>query len=444
MHAAPRAVVHDLGLHRRRKLRQIAAIIRQTHRPILVQQLQRITQRHLAVLVVVPIAFPIRGNVHQLRLGSGTESRLQPRHQILARVQQPFKGHRARHRPVIEKHRQRPPGGKPHQVGPRRVHAVVRARSRRLAPRAGSLARAAVHRPHPPALVRRQNRKPDTFLGQHLQRPRIGCRLRQPHPLRHPAKPRLVVGNPPANLRPPVPLAGQRQNHVVVHLGQRRAVPLVQIPAPSLPVQHRPIDPRSHLAQPAQQRRANVEAHPRVVVHNPDNPVALVHNPRSPVRRVALRRDALVPVVIRRCRLLRLNRLQPRILPRRLIEMPVNADESFRHRPRSRTHCSGIRPSPVPAAKLPPPPALPQQKHGSVTGTPAAVPVLEAKTRKRQWHFLVFGLHSRLSGPVRRPCGSSDTAAAGSSAPDAPSAPPSPSSPRSPVADRVRRQSPSA
>ena len=50
------------------------------------------------------------------------------------------------------------------------------------------------------------------------------------------------------------------------------------------------------------------------------------------VRAVALRGDALVPVVVRVRRVLRLHRLQPRVLARRLIEMAVDADEADAHR----------------------------------------------------------------------------------------------------------------
>src|ERR1039458_6428972 len=55
----------------------------------------------------------------------------------------------------------------------------------------------------------------------------------------------------------------------------------------------------------------------------------VVHYARRAVGRVTLRADALVPVVVGRGRVLRLHRLQPRILPRRLVKMTGNADKSL-------------------------------------------------------------------------------------------------------------------
>ena len=129
----------------------------------------------------------------------------------------------------------------------------------------------------------------------------------------------------------------QRHNDVVVHLRHRRAMPLVTPPAAALAVHNHPVRARRIVPQPAQQRRPEVETHPRVVIHDPRDMVLFILDARCSIGRVALRANAFVPVVIRGGRVLRLYRLQPRILAWRLIEMPMNADESFRwwHRPSS-------------------------------------------------------------------------------------------------------------
>ena len=50
-----------------------------------------------------------------------------------------------------------------------------------------------------------------------------------------------------------------------------------------------------------------------------------VQNPRGAVGRVAFRGDALVPIVVGSGGILKLDRFQPRILARWLIEVAVNA-----------------------------------------------------------------------------------------------------------------------
>src|SRR5690606_28952297 len=85
-----------------------------------------------------------------------------------------------------------------------------------------------------------------------------------------------------------------------------------------------------------------VEADVRVVVDDPNDAIARIEDARIGVGRVALRRDPLVPVVIRRRGILVLDGLEPAILPRRLVEMSVDADESIHPRQRvSRTALYG-------------------------------------------------------------------------------------------------------
>ena len=256
----------------------------------------------------------------QLRLRVVFEAALEPRRKALAGVQQPFEGNGPRGGAVVEKDGNRDAGVAAHQVGPRGVHAGVGGRRP---------VRAVFQAPDMQALVRRQYRKLDAVLGQQFQRVRVRRGLRQPHPLRRRAVMTLVVGDTPTNLRDAVAAVGQRQNDVVINLRHRRAVRLEALPAAPFAVQDHAIGARRVLHQPAKQRRPKVEAHARVVVHNARDLVLAVHDARRTVGRVALRADALVPVVVGRGRVLRLHRLQPRILPRRLVKVTVNTDESF-------------------------------------------------------------------------------------------------------------------
>src|ERR1700733_9661585 len=73
-------------------------------------------------------------------------------------------------------------------------------------------------------LARRKNRELDPVLRQHLESFGIDRGFRQPHSFRLAAKARLEIANTPLYLRDFVSPVGQRQNHVVVTLRNRRAV----------------------------------------------------------------------------------------------------------------------------------------------------------------------------------------------------------------------------
>jgi hypothetical protein len=104
-------------------------------------------------------------------------------------------------------------------------------------------------------------------------------------------------------------------------------------------VQNHAVSAGRVLHQPAQQRGAEVEADARVVVHDARDLVLVIDDARRAVGGVALRADALVPVMVGRGSVLRLDRLQPGILARRLIKVTVNADKSFTCRHASLNPC---------------------------------------------------------------------------------------------------------
>ena len=173
----------------------------------------------------------------------------------------------------------------------------------------------------------REDGELDSFGGHHVQHAAVDGGLGQPHAFGPAAEAVLEVGDAPADLRDGVAPAGQRQDDVVVDLrdapsrGRRSAARWLRSAS-----RMRAIGARSLVGHPLQQGGAEVEAHARVVVHDAHDLVLAVGDARGAVGRVTLRGDALVPVVIGRGGVLHLDRLQPGVLARRLVEVAMHAD----------------------------------------------------------------------------------------------------------------------
>src|SRR3974390_3070019 len=65
--AAPGAVLEDLGLMCRRITRQELAVIGDLRQPLALNVIERIGQRHLAKVMMMPVTLTIGGDVQELR-----------------------------------------------------------------------------------------------------------------------------------------------------------------------------------------------------------------------------------------------------------------------------------------------------------------------------------------------------------------------------------------
>ena len=142
----------------------------------------------------------------------------------------------------------------------------------------------------------------------------------------------LEIGDPPADLGDAVARVSQGHDDVVVNLGQCGSMSCVAQHTLPVGIADHAIGARRVFFQPGEQGGPEVEADARIVVHDPDDLVLPVHDARGAVGGITFGGDAFVPVVVGGCRVLRLDGLEPGILARRLVEMAVNADVSFRRR----------------------------------------------------------------------------------------------------------------
>ena len=319
--AGPRGALVDLRLVRGRMGGQEGAVVGQRHVPAGLELLHRRRQRHLAEAPVVAVGLAVGRAVHQLgTLAAIGKHAAQPRGQPVAVLEQVLEGDRARDGPIVEEQRELMAAGPAPEVGAARVHA---ARRRRL-PALGAA------RPHARRLVGREDGELHPGLGEHLERLGVHGRLRQPQALRLTAEARPEVREAPCHLRDLVAPAGERQDHVVVDLCDRVAVPVTRADAGPIGREDLAIDLGRLTLEPREERGPDVERDLLEVVDDVEDAIGVVHAARGRVGRVAFRRDALVPVVERRRRVLDLDGLEPGILAGRLVEVPVDGDEAAR------------------------------------------------------------------------------------------------------------------
>ena len=317
--AAPRRVLVNLDLVSRWEVFEKLPVVRELREVILLDVVERVGERHVALRMMMPVGLAVRRDVNQLRpLACCGERADEAIGEVLALVKQPLEGDAARDRTVVEEERERASRGKCHAVRHRRIDL----RTADVGPHL------LADRSHSLRLVRREHGEENFVLGEEVERVEIDRRFGKPHPFRLPAEAVLEVANPPENLRLLVAPVGERHEHVVVRLrhrgsvaGEARTTGCVCRENVGIRVWRFPLQPR-------QKRRTEVEADSRVIVLDFHDAVGVVEDSRRRVRRVALGSDPLVPVVIRGRGILKLELLEPGVLARWLVEVSVDADVS--------------------------------------------------------------------------------------------------------------------
>src|SRR5690242_3784803 len=173
-------------------LLEILAIVRQASNPLLLDVLQSICERHVAMSVVMSVTLAIGGDMHELRpIARVGETSCQTIRELLSAVQQLLKCDRLRNRSVVEEDCDAAPIAQAHKVRPARVNL-------------GSACIAVstcADSAEAPCLVRGQNCELDSELGHDVERLQIDGSLRQPHAFRFSLKARLEIANAPVDLR---------------------------------------------------------------------------------------------------------------------------------------------------------------------------------------------------------------------------------------------------
>ncbi len=322
---APRRLLADLDLVGGRIGGQERRVVREGRGPFGFDLLHRGGQRHLAEPAVMAVRFAVGRAVDQLWPRARVRERgVEPRHEVLGALEQTLEGDGPRDVAVVEEDGQA-----------EAARALPAIRAARIDPAARVLPGFGIERSNAVRLVRRQDRELHAGLGQHLERFVVDRGLRKPEPLRLALEARAEVFDPPAHLRDLVASCGERHDHVVEDLAARVAV-AARLDAGAIGLDDLGVHVGPVALEPGEERRPDVERDLLEVVADVEHAVLVVDAPGRRVRRVALRGHALVPVVERRRRVLHLHRLEPRILARRLVEVPVDDDRAVQNSSRPR------------------------------------------------------------------------------------------------------------
>ena len=334
----PGGVLENFDPVIRRVHLQELAVVRELGELARVDAPQSEGERHLAVMVMMTVAFTVRCDMGKLRADAIVgESAQQPVRESFAVVEQALECHALRDGSVVEEQRNRLFRRQAQLVRAAWVDAV-----------AGNVFPvAATVSAHAFRLTRRQNREANPLRGQCLQRWNVhGC-LRQPHPFRLAAESSYEVAYAPYDLRFLVAWVGQRHDHVVVRLCDGRAVAAEVFLALVVSLANTCEKLRDFLLHPEQERRAEIEADLRVIVHELDDAMLVIEQTRLCIGRVAFRRHAFVPIVVGIGGILELDSLERRIFARRLVKVAVHADVFHGVGPRCGTSAANERGSRV-------------------------------------------------------------------------------------------------
>ena len=220
---------------------------------------------------------------------SGTKPSFRRATRFSPSIEGVLEGDGSRDRSVVEEDTERPAFRSAPEIRPTRIDPIVD-----FLPRLGA------DPADPPGLVGRQDRELHARIREHPERLVVDGGLRQPHTLGVASESLLEILSSPQHLRHLVAPRGQRQDHVIVDLGDGVAVTAVGLCAATVGLEDALVDVRRVAVEPREEGGSDVEGDLLEVVDDVDDAVVLSDPARGGVRRVALRRHTLVPVMIGR------------------------------------------------------------------------------------------------------------------------------------------------
>lgn len=190
-------------------------VVRESRQVAAFNDLERVGEGHLPEPVIVAVALPVRGDVRELRPGAlGAENLVQPVGERVPTPEQVFEGNGLGDRSMVKEGGNGSPRKQPDGVGRRRIDPFPGYIPPLCVPQISDSA----------GLPRCQNGEADSIRGEDRKGLQINSRLGQPHALGRPAEPVGEVSDAPYDLGVLVSCRRQRQDQMVICLGQSQAV----------------------------------------------------------------------------------------------------------------------------------------------------------------------------------------------------------------------------
>ena len=305
---------------------KILAEVHRLYPPLLQLVLKGVRQRHVAELVVVAESFSVHGHAYQLRpVPAVPVAGFYPVGESRGVLGEAVKSRRLRKRPVVKKDGEAA-AFRPTSVGQGIVPDVG---AGRIKIPGGDV------RPFPVLLPRYFfgliGGKNYVFHPQiHQQAERIvgSGGLREPHGLGLEAEAVLEIPDPPQGLRELVLEGGQRHYYVVVGLGYGVGVAR-PLPGFAARLDYLIVIERIMFLQPGEERGAEVEVQPQIVVGQLQHAAGGVVDAGAGIGEVAFPGYARVPVVERPGGRLGVYFAGPGVFPGGLVEMRVQREKSI-------------------------------------------------------------------------------------------------------------------
>jgi hypothetical protein len=298
-------------------------VIREARELIGLDVLEGVTEGHFAMAMMMPVGFAISGDVDELIFSPVFDEGVsQAMGETFAFGEEPFEGDGLRHGGIIEKDYDLPIFGQAHEVR----HLGINPSTIDILPVAAG------DWPDPFGLEGGEDGKGDAELGEDIEGGNIGGGFGQPHAFGVAAEARLEIANSPEDLGSPIPFVGEREDHMIVSLGQGRPMSGEAGDALGIGIENGLIDIRGAVLQPGKEGRAEVEADARIVIQDFGDATIAIQHAGEGIGRVALCGDTFVPIMVRVGGILEFDRLEPGIFARWLVKVAVDADVSTHER----------------------------------------------------------------------------------------------------------------
>ena len=320
--AGPGGIFGDFGLPLGWKFAEEFAVVGEFGEFFFFDPVHRVGEGHLAVFVVVAIAFAVGGDVDELGGcgGVGGEALDEAGGEDFAGVEEALEGDGTGGGAVVEEDRDAAAVVEGDEVGVSGVDGGVGG----VGP--GELGGSGGDGADAGALVGCEDGELDAFLGEDVEDFAVDGGLGEPHAFGFAPEAVFEVGNAPADLGAGVAWGGEGHDDVVVDLGDGGAVAGVAEAAGFVGIEDHAVGAGGVVVEPTEQGGAKVEAHAGVVVDDADDDVLLVDDAGGSVGGVALGGDAVVPVVVGGGGLLDFDGFEPGVFARRLVEVSVDTD----------------------------------------------------------------------------------------------------------------------